>query len=104
MTDQNQMLEETYRLSKENNRMLHAMRRNAFLGGIVKFIFYILILVVAPLWLYSTYFAPLMQEATRTLNQIQGTGTKTESQLSNFEQMLSQVQSKLPAALNGSQQ
>ena len=44
-------LEEILRLTKENNRMLHKMRRSAFLGGLFKFIMwaaFIIIPLLAP--------------------------------------------------------
>ena len=90
------MLEETYRLAKENNKLLHAMRRSAFLGRLVKFIFYILILVVAPLWVYTTYLAPLVGNLQQTLNQIQGTNAKAQSGLNSLQSALKQVESKIP--------
>lgn len=91
-----QMLEETYRLAKDNNHMLHSMRRNAFLGGIVKFILYALIFVVAPLWIYTNYVSPLMQEAVKTINQVQGTGNNAQSQLNGLVESLKQLESKIP--------
>ena len=54
-------LQEIYRLTKENNQMLHAMRRNAFLGGLFKFIFYAVVFIALPAWVYITYLAPVMQ-------------------------------------------
>ncbi len=84
--------------------MLHSMRRNAFLGGIVKFIFYIFILVVAPLWIYSNYLAPVMQEAMKTINEVQGTGAKAQGQLNDFTRMLGELQSKLPSTFTPQQQ
>lgn len=89
-----QMLQETYRLTKENNKMLHAMRRNAFWGGIIKFILYILVLFVAPLWLYLTYLAPIMEQTLATFNEIQGTGAKAQAQFGNFQETLKQFQSQ----------
>jgi uncharacterized membrane protein YukC len=88
--------QELYELTRENNKMLHAMRRNAWLGGIVKIIFYILILVVAPLWIYSTYLAPLVSNMQQTINQAQGTNTKVQAQLTGFETMVKQVESWIP--------
>lgn len=66
-----QMLRETYRLAKENNRMLHTMRRNAFWGGVIKVVIYILLLGV-PIWLYLQYLGPLLQDTLRTIQQVQG--------------------------------
>ena len=92
-------MRELLELTRENNKMLHAMRRNAFVGGLVKFIFYILILVVAPLWVYSTYLAPIMQNLQQTMHQIQGANQNAQNQFSSFESALSeiqQLQSKIP--------
>ena len=93
------MQEEIYRLAKENNHMLHSMRRNAFFAGIFKFVFYILILVVAPLWIYTSYLSPILQEATQTLVQVQGVNGKTQSQFSGLLNEWKQIQSKLPSSL-----
>ena len=85
-----QTLQEMYRLTKENNKMLHKMRRNAFWGGIIKFILYALVLVVAPLWLYATYLAPMMEQALDTYQQIQGTGAKAQAQFSDIQGFIDQ--------------
>jgi hypothetical protein len=92
-----QSMQELLQLTRENHKMLHAMRRNAWLTGIVKFIFYILILVVAPLWVYTTYLAPLVAEMQKTISQVQGTNAKAQAQLSGIENMFQQVTSKLPS-------
>ncbi len=95
----NSEMHELLQLTRENNRMLHAMRRNAFLGGIIKFIFYVLILIVAPLWVYSTYLAPVVQSMQQTMHQIQGANASAQNQFSSFETLLSQLQqlqSKIP--------
>jgi hypothetical protein len=89
-----QAMQELLRLTRENNHMLHSMRRNARLAGVVKFIFYILILVVAPLWVYSTYLQPLVGQMQRTMNQIQGTNASAQAQFLNFEQLFKQLGSK----------
>ena len=85
-----QMQQEMYRLTKENNKMLHKMRRNAFWGGIIKFILYALVLVVAPLWLYATYLAPMMEQALDTYQQIQGTGAEAQAQFSDIQGFIDQ--------------
>ncbi|PIR82484.1 hypothetical protein COU20_02155 [Candidatus Kaiserbacteria bacterium CG10_big_fil_rev_8_21_14_0_10_59_10] len=78
--DEDRMLEETYRLSKENNRMLHAMRRSAFIGGVVKLMVWIVLLVVLPLWLYSTYLAPVLEQMRETMDQVQGANASVQAQ------------------------
>ena len=90
----NQDLQEILRLTKENNRMLHAMRRNAFWGGVIKFILYALVLVVAPLWLYTTYLAPMMEQVLDTYQQIQGTGAKAQAQFGDFQNLLEQFKNQ----------
>ncbi len=91
-----QTLTEIMRLTQENNRMLHKMRRNAFWGGLIKFIIYIVIFVVVPLWIYATYLAPVVETMVKTMNQIQGTGAKAQAQFSDFEKMWKDFQTKLP--------
>ena len=95
------LLRETYRLSRENNKMLHAMRRSAFIGGIFKFIFYILILVVAPLWLFNTYLAPMLEQLNETMSQVRGAGSQAQSQFDSFQQAWQQFQSQFSSQKPG---
>jgi hypothetical protein len=88
----NQELQELLRLTRENNKILHRMRRDAVLGGAIKFILYALVLVAAPLWLYATYIAPMMEEVLNTYQQIQGTGARAQAQFSDFQDLLKQFQ------------
>ena len=94
MHDQQQ---EIYRLVKENNHMLHSMRRNALWGGIFKFIFWAIIFI-APLWFYMTYLAPVVQDMVKTVQQVQGTSAKAQAQFGSFQEMLKQLQQKFPSA------
>jgi len=93
-----QTLQEMYRLTKENNKMLHKMRRNAFWGGLIKFLLYAVLFLALPLWLYATYLAPVLESTMRTMNQIQGTGAKAQAQFGSFQEMLQQLQQKFPSA------
>ncbi|MDO8561753.1 MAG: hypothetical protein Q7S05_02915 [bacterium] len=92
-----QMQEEILRLEKDNNRMLHKMRRNAFWGGVLKVIFWIAI-IVAPIWFYSAYLAPVVQSFQNTVDQVQGTGAKAQEQLNGFQEMLNKLGSKFQSA------
>jgi hypothetical protein len=65
--------------------MIHAMRRNAFLGTVVKLVLYALIFVAAPLWLYTSYLAPMLDQLLNTYQQIQGTGAQAQAQLSDLQ-------------------
>jgi predicted PurR-regulated permease PerM len=91
-----QMLQETYRLAKENNKMLHSMRRNAFWGGLFKILFYLVFFVIVPFYLYMQYLAPVVDQALKTMQQVQGSGTQAQLQLQNFQQTLQEIQSKIP--------
>jgi len=92
--------QEIYRLVRENNQMLHKMRRHAFWGGIFKFIFWTAILI-APLWFYMTYLNATVEKMLRTVDQIQGTGAKAQAQIGSFESAWKQFESKLPSFWQG---
>src|SRR3989344_3152559 len=65
-------LDEVYKLVKDNNRMLRAMRRDAFVGGIVKFILWVALFVVVPYVIYITYLEPYLasiQSAYESINE-----------------------------------
>ncbi len=66
-----ELAQETYKLARDNNHMLHAMRRNAFIGGIVKIITWI-VLFGLPIWFFITYLNPTLNNAVSTMNQVQG--------------------------------
>lgn len=89
-------LQEILRLTRENNKMLRAMRRNAFIGGLLKFIFYVLVFIVLPAWLYMTYLAPEMQQMTNTLNQLQGASSHAQTQMTDWQKALQNIESKIP--------
>ncbi|RJR14020.1 hypothetical protein C4585_00925 [Candidatus Parcubacteria bacterium] len=82
--------QEIYRLVKENNAMLHKMRRNAFWGGVIKFVLYVVFIVVIPYWLYMTYLAPIVDSTLQTVEQIQGTSANAQLQLESLQQALQQ--------------
>ncbi len=88
------MLQEMYRLTKENNKILHKMRRNAFWGGIIKFLVYAILFVVVPWWLYAVYLAPVLESTMQTMSQIQGTGVQAQAQFGSFQERLRQFQEK----------
>ncbi|QQG38353.1 MAG: hypothetical protein HYS26_02280 [Candidatus Kaiserbacteria bacterium] len=89
MDPSQETLREILRLTQENNRMLHKMRRSAFWGGILKLLLYAALLGI-PLWLYITYLGPMMQEVIQTYRDIQGTGANVSAQFTDFQGMLQQ--------------
>ena len=53
------LLEENIAVTRENNRLLREMRRNAVIGFIAKLIIWLIVLGV-PLFFISSYLAPLI--------------------------------------------
>ena len=90
-----QTQEEIYRLVKENNKMLHGMRRNAFLGGVFKVIFWIA-LIVAPIWFYQIYLSPVVDSMLQSINQIGGASATAQSQFTELQNALKKFQSQIP--------
>ena len=88
--DDGKMLRETYRLSQENNKMLHKMRRSAFWGGLIKFFIYVALLGI-PIWLYLTYLMPVLQNINTAVNKVQGTSASVQT---NWSELWKQFQDK----------
>ena len=70
--DNDRLLRETYQLAHDNNRMLHAMRRNAFIGGVFR-ILWLAFIIGVPLWIYFTYFQPAVEQFLQTTGEVQNT-------------------------------
>ena len=95
MPNDNELLKETYRLAKENNKMLHAMRRSAFLHGLIKLIFYAAI-AGGSIWFYLHFVAPILLQTLETLNKIQGAGTQAQGQFADWTSQLEKLKALLP--------
>ena len=76
-------LDEIYQLEKENNHMLHKMRRNAFWGRLIYLLFYAALLGI-PIWLYLTYLMPVLKNFNDTVNKVQGTSASFQANFSNI--------------------
>lgn len=63
-------LDAIYELTKENNRMLHKMRRAQFWGRVWHFL-WILIVLGAPIALYYYFLQPYVEQLLETYGQIQ---------------------------------
>ena len=74
-------LNEVYKLAKENNKMLRAMRRDAFIGGIIKFIFWIAVVFVIPYFLYITYLQPQIEALTAAYENVENTTNSVNARL-----------------------
>jgi len=91
-------LEQVLRLAKENNHMLRSMRRNAWLGGIIKLLIYAGLIVI-PFWLYLQYLAPVMGALTQSLDkiqQVQGAGTQVSAQFGELNEAIQGLKTKFP--------
>ncbi len=89
------MLEETYRLARDNNRMLHAMRRNAFLSGLVRVVFWAAI-IAATVWSYMQFVNPILQSVAQTTSQLQSVGGSAGIQISHLQETLNSLKGKIP--------
>lgn len=104
MTPQNndQLLREIYRLTRENNELMHRARRSAFFWGFVKFILYAAILL-APIWFYVTYLNGTVQQMMQDLNKVEGTNAQAQSQFQGFENDFQQLESRFGVSTTTSQ-
>ena len=73
-------LEQVYRLAKENNQMVKAMRRDAFVKGIIGFVWWIIILFVLP-YITWLYVQPYVAKVTAAYGQVQGTSNSINSSI-----------------------
>jgi hypothetical protein len=101
MEPNREMLADIFKMVKENNHMLHSMRRRALIGGLLKFVIWT-ILFVAPIWFYMTYLNASVQNMLHTVDQVRSTGNQAQTQLNSFADSLKELESKLPAFMQGS--
>lgn len=86
-------LEEIYRLVKENNQMLRAMRRDAFVKGVFGIIWWIFLLVVIP-YLSWLWIQPYLKSVTDAYTQVQGTSNAVNAKLDglpDLQKLLNQL-------------
>jgi hypothetical protein len=91
-------VEQILKLTKENNRMLHSMRRNAWLGGIFKLFLWAGFIFI-PLWLYMQYMAPIVGTMMQTLDQlqrVQGAGSQVQAQFGDLNASLGKLKEQFP--------
>jgi septal ring factor EnvC (AmiA/AmiB activator) len=105
--EQYELLKKTYALASETNRILHAQRRNAFIGSIVKMAIY-MAMIILPFYYLMPYLKTAMdtansasqkiQEVQGTINKIQGATSQVSGQLQDFNKMINNVQQVIPGA------
>ena len=89
--------QELYRLVRENNKMLHSMRRHAFWGGIFKLMLYIAALAI-PVLLYFNYLYPIVQQMNATLTSVTGKKVELEGQFKDWAAMIAQFRERITGA------
>lgn len=97
MDPDRQRLDEIYRLERENNKMLHSMRRNARWGFLFRILLTLLALGV-PIWLYFSYLAPVVEQLEVTISAITGRKVQMEDQFSGFAEMFQKFQEYFKSA------
>lgn len=70
MLDQ-EKIDEIYELVKENNKFLRAERRGRIYAGILKIIWWS-VLIAAPLWFYYNYVVPVFDNMQSSAAQLEG--------------------------------
>jgi hypothetical protein len=88
--EEDELLERTYRISRENNQMLHSMQRSAFIGGLIKLIIWIALLGI-PIWLYMQYVNPVLSSVTSKVNQVQEVGNDIGIQFDGVNNLINDL-------------
>lgn len=65
------LLEENIKLTKDTHRLLKAMRRDALISGVAKFVLWI-VLIIGSLWFSAQFLAPYLS----VLDSFNGSGTQ----------------------------
>lgn len=73
------LLNKNLELTAENNRLLRSMRRMTFWGGVFKFVWWLVILVLLPFAAYYFYLAPYVEEFMSGLREVQGIRAELQS-------------------------
>ena len=74
---------------QDNNRMLRAMRRTAFIGSIVKVVWWVFILLILP-YITWLFLQPYLGGALETYQGLQSQGSTVNANLSGLEDLLKQ--------------
>ncbi len=93
MPNDHELIKEIHRLTVENNRQLHKMRRSAFWSRLISFVVYAALLI-APLWFYMQYLAPMVDQMFNTVQQFQGTGADASARLESLQHMWDELQQR----------
>ncbi|MBY0539286.1 hypothetical protein K2P56_02530 [Patescibacteria group bacterium] len=78
-------LKDLYALTKENNRMLKDMRRDAMIGGIIHFVWWVVLVVVLP-YLTWLYLQPYLEGIMTAYQTAQGQSAQMSDALSKLQE------------------
>ena len=81
------LLEQTYTLAVENNKLLKKMRTGARIGFVFKLMFWAAMLGV-PVWMYFTILQPVIQQSLGALEQVQNVTGVVGSQSGQIEKLI----------------
>ena len=79
-------LDELLKVSKKNNRMLHAMRRDAWIGFFLKLLFWVII-IGGPIVLYYYYLAPYVDQFREAYSGVQDGVNSIEESANRLPQL-----------------
>ncbi len=65
-------------------------------GGIIKFVLYLALFVGLPIWLYATYFSPIMNQMLEVYGAVGGAGSEAQLQINGLKETLERLKSFLP--------
>ena len=91
--DQVHLLQETYKLALDNNRMLRAQRRQAWIGRIITIVIYAAAIGV-PIWFYLTYISGTVDRLLQATGMMQTQGQQAQSQFDSFKEAWQEFQTK----------
>jgi len=81
-----QLLEETFTLEKENNKMLHSMRRSMLWARVMSIAYWLIIIGIS---IGAFYFIqPYFDKVIGLYNAISGTQQKTNTNSNSFQDFL----------------
>ncbi|MFC1733187.1 hypothetical protein ACFL6I_23050 [candidate division KSB1 bacterium] len=82
-----ELLKKNIELTKENNKLLKKMRRNALLGGLLKLV-WIAVIVGVPVYVYFNFLAPVLDQVLDAAQTVQDVGGKVEVLQSDIQDQL----------------
>jgi hypothetical protein len=92
--EQHALLLETHQLVRENNKMLHAARRSAIIGGILKIAMYAAFIVL-PTYFFYTNIVPMLTATSEKVGAAQETVQDATQKMQNITNTIEQFKSLL---------